>query len=125
MFEARGVHSARSYDRKSERVNRMRLADYRNLVEPNQPMGPITQFIASDDPFARTTIPAYAEAWALTFFLCETRPQEYSAYLARLADRPMFTVYPPAERVADFKAVFGNDLRQLDTQFANFIASLR
>ncbi len=125
MFEARGVHSTRSYDRKSERVNRMRLADYRELVEPNQPMGPIARFIASDDPFVRTVIPAYAEAWALTFFLCETRPREYSAYLARLADRPIFTEYSPAERVADFQTAFGEDLRQLDTQFANFIASLR
>ena len=50
---------------------------------------------------------AYAEAWALSFYLSETQPRLYAAYLAKTAERPLFGDYPAAERVADFQDIFG------------------
>lgn len=125
MFEARGVHDARSYDRGDSRINHGRLADYLHDVAPNQPLGPIQAFIASDQPFERTPIPAYANAWALSFFLSETRPQQYAEYLSLTAERPLFTEYRPEQRVADFRRVFGEDLKLLDAHFVSYINSLR
>lgn len=125
MFEARGVHDARSYDRLAERVNRSRLASYRRLVAANRPVGNLATFVASDDAFDRAPLAAYAQAWALSFYLSETRPREYGAYLARLARQPPFAEYPATDRIADFRAAFGDDLEQLDAQFVSYVASLR
>lgn len=124
MFEARGVHDSRSYDRGDSRINRGRLIDFREIVLPNQAVGDLASFVASDQMFERKPIPAYAQAWALTFFLSETRPQEYSAYLAKTANRPLFGEYPASERVADFRSVFGADLVQLESALHSFIAGL-
>ncbi|MEQ8848414.1 DUF1570 domain-containing protein [Botrimarina sp.] len=125
MFEARGVHDSLSYDRGESRINRGRLADYLHDVAPNQPLGTVATFISSDQAFERTPIPAYANAWALTFFLSETRPQQYAEYLALTAQRPLFSEYPPEERVADFRSVFGQDLELLDAQFVRYTQELR
>ncbi|TWT47656.1 DUF1570 domain-containing protein [Botrimarina hoheduenensis] len=125
MFEARGVHDSRSYDRGDDRINRGRLMDFREVVLPTKALGDLASFIASDQAFERKPIPAYAQAWALTFFLSETRPQDYAAYLTRTADRPLFAEYPAAERVADFRRVFGTDLTQLEAAFQSYLAGLR
>ena len=125
MFEARGVHDARSYDRLAERVNRNRLRDYRELVADNRPVGNLATFIASDEAFDRAPLAAYAQAWALSFYLSETRPREYGAYLARVARLAPFGEYPASRRVADFRAAFGGDLELLDSQFVSYVKSLR
>lgn len=125
LFEARGVYDARSYDRQSERINHNRLATYREMVAPNRPVGTVVSFVASDQAFDRSALAAYAQAWALTFFLSETRPREYADYVGRIARHPPFGGYPPAARVADFKAAFGDDLKLLDAQFVSYVDSLR
>ncbi|TWT88704.1 hypothetical protein Mal64_21920 [Pseudobythopirellula maris] len=125
MFEARGVYDPRGYDTQTQRLNWGRLIDFREMVVSTRSPGKIAAFIASDQSFERNTLPAYAQAWALSFFLCETRPQEYSRYLATTARRPLFAKYPPAQRVADFREAFGDDLELLDAQFMSYIARLR
>ena len=68
---------------------------------------------------------AYAEAWALSFFLIETRPRKYSELLSRTAARPAFARYDAARRRADFSAVFGGDFRRLEAEFLSFMAEQR
>lgn len=125
MFEARGVHDARSYDRGDSRINYGRLHDFKNDVALTLPLGNLETYIASDQPFERMPILAYAEAWSLTFFLSETRPREYAKYLALTAGRPLFSDYPSDQRVADFRQVFGDDLKLLDAHFMSFMKGLR
>ena len=67
---------------------------------------------------------AYAEAWALTFFLVETEPQKYMEILKRTASRPPFQEYTPTQRTADFTAVFGSDWRMLEARFLRFMAEV-
>lgn len=124
MFEARGVHSSRSQDRQTDRINYERLRDYRQTVESNDSLGSLANYLSSDQLFQRTAIPAYAQAWALTFFLSETRPQEYADYLSRLAVRPNFEAYSAAERVVDFQRSFG-DIEPLERHFKRFMKELR
>ena len=124
MFEARGVYDTKSYDRVSDRINYVRLHDFRSLVVPHRPLGTISNFISSDDLFDRKAIPAYAQAWALTFFLSETRPQQYSAYLRKVADKPLFEDYTSQQRVADFRSVFGSDLQMLESHFNSYMKKL-
>jgi hypothetical protein len=122
MFEARGVWDSTHYTTRPDRLNRGRLARFKNYVA-RRPDGSLAEFVSSDRIFERDVDAAYAEAWALSFFLVETQPQKYSQYLARTAQRPVFRAYSAAERLADFTAVFGKDLRLLEAHYLRFMES--
>lgn len=125
MFEAPGVHDARSHPAQSDRVNRGRLDQFRKSVAPAHQPKLLENLVASDEVFRRAPGAAYAEAWALTFFLVETEPGKFAAYLAKTAARPAFSDYPAAQRTADFTAVFGADWRMLEARFLRFIAAVK
>lgn len=121
MFEAPGVWDSARHRQRSDRINHGRLTDFRSYVAGGRPGGSLKSFIASDRPFAINPIAAYAEAWALCYWLVETRPRQFAEYLSRVADREPFESYDPAERVEDFAAVFGDDFNMLDAQFVRWI----
>jgi len=110
LFEARGVYNSGKYTAQRDRYNRRRLADFREYAATRRREGSLADFLRSDDLFSEDAEGAYAEAWALSFFLSETRPQQYSEYLAETAARQRFQSYNAQERLADFQAVFGNNL---------------
>lgn len=125
MFESPGVYDSRSYPHRSDRVNRQRLEAFKELVRPVHRPDLLRSLIASDRLFRRSPGLAYAESWALSFYLVETRPREYAEYLTRTAERPPFSDYTAAERTADFCSVFGDDWRMLEAQFLRFIEQVR
>ncbi len=123
MFEARGVWDARSIYTRKDRINRGRLHDFlRGQGTPSS--GRIRQLIATDQLFRIDARAAYAEAWTLSFFLSETRPMQYSSYLARVASRKQFSTYSARARLADFAKVFGGDLEMLEVQLQRFVKEL-
>jgi hypothetical protein len=124
MFEAPGVYNSRSFPRQSDRINRGWLAQFRQLELPRHQPGLPADLVASDELFGRNPAVAYAEAWALTFYLVETDPRKYADYLASTARRPPFAEYTAAERTADFTAVFGSDWRMLEARLLRFMAGL-
>lgn len=124
MFEARGVWDARSTYSRSDRINRGRLDDFRYYVS-SRGGGILKQLVASDQFFKTSPVKAYCEAWTLSFFLSETRPQQYCNYLARVAARKPFSKYSARARIADFKKVFGNDLEMLDAELVRFAEELK
>lgn len=124
MFEARGVWDARSIHTRSDRLNRGRLDDFRYYLT-KRPDGAILALVASDQLFRSAPTYAYAEAWTLSFFLCETRPQEYCRYLQKVAARRAFSEYPARQRVSDFQRAFGSDMALLDAQYLRFVEELR
>ena len=83
-------------------------------------MGSLAEFVATDRLFQTDPDAAYAEAWALTFFLVETRPQKYVQYLRLTASREDFTRYSDAERVQDFTDAFGRNLAVLEAHFVRY-----
>jgi hypothetical protein len=125
MFEARGVWN-RAYDNsQSDRINQGRLRDFHAYAATRRRPGALTELIASDDAFRGDMGGAYAEAWALSFYLCETQPRLYAAYLAKTADRPLFVDYTAAERMADFQDIFGNEMKMFETKFLRYMEELR
>ena len=68
---------------------------------------------------------AYSEAWALTFFLIETRPRSYAAYLRTIAARDPLRAYPAEDRIADFKNTISKELPLLEAEFLRFIAAIK
>ena len=82
-------------------VNQRRLMTFRrNLSEWNQ--STIRRLIASDDVLRdpQTAGAAYANAWALTYYLIKKRPKDYVAYVKELAQREPFALGPADDRAA-------------------------
>lgn len=124
MFEARGLWDARSTHTQKDRINYERLNDFRYTLKDRKPDA-LPSLIASDRDFQTNAATAYAEAWVLSFFLCETRPQAYCNYLAKVGSRKPFTKYPAKKRIADFAQYFGNDFKQLDAEMLRFVEELK
>jgi hypothetical protein len=125
MFEARGVWQSRTYANVSDRINRGRLTAWQKYKQSRRPADAIAQIVSTDRFFAADPDGAYAEAWALSFFLAETMPKKYFEYLAKTASHPAFADYSSPQRLQDFTAVFGADLTMLDARMQRFMAGLK
>jgi len=124
MFEAPGVYDGRSYPALAQRINRERLAAFLSLRNSLERGDWLEQLVASDELFRRSPGAAYAMAWAVTFYLSETRPGQYSQYLRRCNRREVFAPYPAEARLEDFTAVFGGDWKLLQAHLLRFIERL-
>ena len=69
LYEARGFWNSRSYTQQSDRLNTGRLAQFREFIAAGRPAGAFVDMISSDRIFQRNPAAAYAEAWALSFYL--------------------------------------------------------
>jgi hypothetical protein len=123
MFEAPGIHDSKSASAMT-RINRNRYLWFENYLKSRRRPHSLADFIASDDPYASATLDAYAEGWALTFFLAETRHGSYGRYLKSLAARNPLLVYSDKERLADFRRAFGS-LRTLEADYVRFFENLK
>jgi len=125
MFEAPGVWNSGVHRHRQDRVNALQLAAFRHYQSAGRRAGMVAEMIAGDRVFRTTRGAAYAEAWALSFYLSETQPREYGKYLSRVASRPPFEPYSGADRTADFTKVFGSDLRMLEARYLRFMDELK
>lgn len=101
------------------RLNRERYVWFQNFVSKRRKANSLGDFLEKDDLFRKSTLDAYAQAWALSFFLIETRPRRYATYLKRLA------AGSGEDRLKLFGEVFGTNLRMLDAEFLRFFQRLR
>ena len=124
MFEARGVWNSQSFHSFKDRINQDRFRDFRAGLKKRKP-GTFGNLIASDRLFDTDQSAAYAEAWAMMLFLCETRPRELAAYIQKTAARPDFSQYFATQRVADFAECFGGDFKQLEANFLNWMKEIK
>lgn len=90
-----------------------------------RPADSLSTLIADDARFRDTNkaLDAYAEAWALNWFLSKQKPKQYRAYLHKLMEKKQLIWDEPADRLAAFKAAFG-DLAALDVEFQRYMAKL-
>ena len=106
-------------------VNQTRLADYRIISrDPNRKR---LELIVSDQLFyvARDlgeAVEAYGQAWALTYFLMETRFDKLLSYYQKCS--AFEDEETPVRRVAAFVEIFG-DLRTLEEEFHSFMKTLK
>lgn len=125
MFEAPGVYDCRYHTRQTDRINRGRLRQFNELVAPELHPEMLADLVASDRLFRTNPSAAYATAWALTFYLVETRRGQYADYLALTGKRPAFRPYSAADRTDDFATVFGNDWPMLEAELSRFTEGLK
>jgi len=107
-------------------VNHMRLRQFRADMR-RRPPNSLADIIADDRQFRhpQRAVSAYAEAWALNYFLIRQQPKEYIAYLKMLSAKGPLEHDAPAVREAEFKRYFGSDLAQLDTEFLRYMSKVR
>ncbi len=125
MFEAPGVWSERYDHTQADRINRGRLDGFKKYAATRRSPGALMRLLTTDDAFRTDPDGAYAEGWALSFYLSETQPKLYAAYLEKTAQRPMFSDYPAVERLADFQAIFGTDLKLFDAKFLRYVREIK
>ncbi len=106
------------------KVNRERFVHFRNFAAERRSKKSLTEFVCQDDLFQSAPLDAYSQAWALTFFLLETRQAQFADYLRKTAARPVGESYGPEERLADFQKFFGKDLTLLEADFLRFMTGL-
>jgi hypothetical protein len=100
------------------------LRELQKLIAEDSFRGKIKSIVCSEELFALEPRAAYATAWGLTFFLAETRPQAYHAYLQITKQRRDFSGYSAEQRLRDFCGAFGDDLRDLETRVIKFYQEL-
>lgn len=108
------------------RVNPVNLARFHRYL-PNRPADSLVTLLSDDTRFRNeaSTSDAYAEAWAMTYFLIRTRRKDYIRYLQLLSDSKPLVERDRRSRVELFQQVFGNDLEKLDRQFLTYMSRVR
>jgi Protein of unknown function (DUF1570) len=125
VFEAPGVRNSSANTGVKSRLNHERQMWFGNFAKARRKPQSLESFIVNDDFFDQNVLDAYSQAWALTFFLNETRPRNYADLLRAMAARDPLLGYPPEARLADFQKAVTKDLKLLEAEFLRFMAELR
>jgi hypothetical protein len=123
-FETPDLSSSRGW-RGIGMVNRPRLGQFRDY-QKRRPADSLVTLLSDDARLKSTeTGPdAYAEAWALSYFLLNRHSEQYVSYLKLLSQKKPFFWDDAPTRLAEFKQVFGDDLQALDAEFLRYTAKL-
>ena len=107
-------------------VNRPRLARFQQYL-PKRPPDSLMTLIRDDKRFRDTSLAedAYAEAWALTYYLLRQRPKQYLTYLKVLSAKQPARSDPPEVRLRQFQEAFGDDLDKLDAELKRHMLRVR
>ena len=107
-------------------VNEPRLERFRQYLG-QRPATSLKSLICDDRRVrdTRQALDAYAEAWALTYYLINRHPKQYAAYLQMLSEKKQLIWDDPETRLKDFQAAFGENLGRLDTDFVRQMQKVR
>ena len=124
VFEAPDASSSKGW-RGIGKVNYERLATFRRN-QANWNSSHMMSLLATNDRFRhpRTAPDAYADAWALNFYLIKYRPKQYASYLKMLAAKPPIKEDTPDRRLAEFREHFG-EIRELERDFLKQMAKVK
>jgi len=124
-FETPDLSSAKGW-KSIGAINPARLSRFQEYAQ-RRPTDSLESLVGNDrrlrDP--QQGLDAYAEAWALTYFLLNQRPKQYMAYLQMLSAKPPMQWDDPQTRLREFRQAFGDDLKKLDTDFTRYMLRLR
>ncbi|HBN77412.1 MAG TPA: hypothetical protein DD473_16715 [Planctomycetaceae bacterium] len=124
VFEHPDMRGASQTSPAMRRVNRERYLWFGNYVKSRREPGSLVDLVANEGNFSRNVLDAYSEAWALTFFLMETRGVQYTKYLQKIAARDSLRRYSALERINDFEASFDCDLEEMERDFLRYFEKL-
>jgi hypothetical protein len=107
-------------------VNRYNLINFRKYLR-TRPPGALERLLSDDKRFRdpATMADAYAEAWALNYYLIRTDGKTYARYLKLLSEQTPLVMQEPAERRDQFLKVFGKSLEELEADFLKYMRSVQ
>ncbi|MBI3838648.1 MAG: DUF1570 domain-containing protein [Planctomycetia bacterium] len=124
-FETPDLQSAKGW-RNIGAVNTSRLDRFRQYL-PQRPATSLKTLISDDKRMrdSHVALDAYAEAWALNYYLIRHHPKQYLAYLQMLSEKQQMLWDDPQSRLKEFQAAFGDNLGQLDADFLRQMQKVR
>ncbi|MCA9267863.1 MAG: DUF1570 domain-containing protein, partial [Planctomycetales bacterium] len=123
-FETPDLSSAKGW-RTIGAVNRPRLVRFRQSLRSRRPDA-LETMLASDDQFRdpKAALDAYAQAWALNYFLIQRYPEQYTQYLKVMAAKGPLLTDTPETRLNDFDHAFGKPAKEIDAEFLAYLRRL-
>lgn len=106
--------------------NQTRLTDFARYLK-RRPPDSLKTLLSTDDRFRdpNKALDAYAEAWALNYYLFKRHGKSYLEYLKYLAGKKPLMYDTPEERLAQFEAHFGKEWDKLDADFLKYFLDSR
>jgi hypothetical protein len=103
-------------------VNRYNLINFHKYLR-TRPPGSLATLLTDDKRFRdpATMADAYAEGWALNYFLIRTKPEAFTKYLKVLAEQKPLVDPGPEARQEQFLKHFGGDLERLESEFLKYM----
>ena len=109
-----------------DRINRGRLDAWQTYAKGRRPSDAIAQIVSSDRMFSSDPIGAYAEAWALSFFLMETMPEEvHRISLENGRPAGVYRLSRSRSGCRTSPTFSARDLAMLDARMQRFMAGLK
>jgi hypothetical protein len=125
VFEAEGIRDSSIGRSAKYRINRDRYIWFQNYAKERHKKGALEKFIRNDSMFKSQTLDAYAFSWALSFFLIETRPRQYSKLLKQLGSRDVLNQLTETERLQMFKKTIGSNMKLLEAEMLRFFNRIK
>ena len=124
FFESPDLNSAKGW-KGIGNVNWPRVQRFQRYLAV-RPANSLESLIRDDQRFTdpQRGLDAYAEAWALTYFLMWKHPKEYVEYLRTLSAKKPLLQDGPEGRLDEFREAFG-DLDELDVEFLRYMSRVR
>ncbi|MEM9702177.1 MAG: DUF1570 domain-containing protein [Planctomycetota bacterium] len=123
-LEAPAFLSAAGSISPSDRANLTRLRDYRTRSHPPGALDDLVFGAGGDSLAGRDPLTFYAEAWAFSFFLMQTRGPQYGRYLQSIGQTTAASPDASADRKAAFVSAFGATPRRLRGEMDRYLAAL-
>ena len=123
-FETPDLNSSKGW-RTVGAVSQVRLAGFREYLNRGRPDDSLATLISNDERLRdpRRAGDAYAEAWALNYFLIRQHPKQYLAYIEMLSEKQPLLWDDAQTRLQEFQQAFGN-LQQLDAEFLRHMSKV-
>ena len=124
-FETPDLRSAKGWKGIGKDVNPPRLDQFRQYLGV-RPDNSLETLLRDDTRFRdpKRSLDAYAEAWALTYFLIRQHPKQYVAYLEMLSKKKPLLQDDRETRIDEFRGAFG-ELNAVDAEFLRYMGRLR
>lgn len=119
VFEPDGMRDSAKGLAVEHRINRERYVWFQNYARKRRPENSLGEFVKNDELFETATLDAYSQAWALSFFLIETRPRKYATYLKSLA------ASDGQNQGSLFTTIFGANTQMLEAEMLRFFQRLK
>lgn len=124
-FETPDLESTKGWNTIGK-VNPVQFARFKDYLT-RRPAGSLATLLADSSRFrdGETQEDAYAESWALTYYLARTKPDLYHKYLRQMAAKGPLLHDTPEDRIREFRLVFGADLSKFDAEFVRAMEGVK